>query len=189
MSQPPPHPDRPLLLVAVPTPSAEETHLGQALGRPGASALACYRRRRAAEWTLYQRTLPWRLAAVAFAGVLVGLAVWQAAPALAGWAAALAVLGLGWRLRFRVSPDARNWARGPAGSGAPPASSAAWTVTAGSSSTTWPSPGRAPTSTAMIPGAAVAARSDPNVERPGALRVDLSTGAAAAAGRRPAGRP
>jgi hypothetical protein len=34
----------------------------------------------------------------------------------------------------------------------------------------------------MIPGAAVAVRSDPNVDRPGALRVDLSTGAVAAAG-------
>jgi thioredoxin reductase len=35
-----------------------------------------------------------------------------------------------------------------------------------------------------IPGV----RSDPNIDRPGALRVDLSTGAVAAAGRRPAGR-
>jgi hypothetical protein len=39
-----------------------------------------------------------------------------------------------------------------------------------------------PTSTAMIPSAAVAVRSDPNFDRLGALRVDLSTGAVAAAG-------
>ena len=32
----------------------------------------------------------------------------------------------------------------------------------------------------MIPGAAVVARSDPNIDRPGALRVDLSTGVVAA---------
>jgi hypothetical protein len=47
-------------------------------------------------------------------------------------------------------------------------------------------PGR--TSNAMIPSAAVAVRSDPNIDRPGALRVDLSTAVVAAAWRRPAGR-
>jgi hypothetical protein len=115
MSHPPPVPDRPPTLVAVPTPPPGKTHPGQALGRPGASALAYYRRRRAAEWTLYQRTLPLRLAAAALAGLLAGLTVRQAAPALAGWAAALAAGVVGWRLRFRVSPDARNWARGARG--------------------------------------------------------------------------
>jgi len=116
MSHPPPDPDRPPILIAVPTPPpAGPIHAGEAFGRPGASALAYYRRRRAAEWTLYQRTLPLRIAAVAIAGLLTGLATQQAAPTLAGWAAALVVLGLGWRLRFRVSPDARNWARGARG--------------------------------------------------------------------------
>ena len=113
MSHPPPDPDRPPILVAAPTP--EEIHHGPALSRPGASAHAYYRRRRAAEWTLYQHTLPLRLATVALAGLLAGLTVRQAAPALAGWAATLAAVGLGWRLRFRVSQDARNWARGARG--------------------------------------------------------------------------
>jgi hypothetical protein len=113
MSHPPPDPDRPPILIAVPTPEA--IRLGQALGRPGASALAYYRRRRGAEWTLYQHTLPLRLAAVALASVLAGLTTRHTAPALAGWAAALAAGLVGWRLRFRVSPDARNWARGARG--------------------------------------------------------------------------
>jgi hypothetical protein len=115
MSHPPPDPDRPPLLVAVPTPLPGEIHPGQAVGRPGASALAHYRRRRTAEWTLYQHTLPLRLTAIALAGVLAGLATRQAGTASAGWTAALAVLGLGWRLRFRVSQDTRNWQRGARG--------------------------------------------------------------------------
>jgi hypothetical protein len=115
MYQPSPDPDRPPTLIAAPTPPTAGAHPSQALGRPGASAHAYYRRRRAAEWTLYQRTVPWRLAAVVLAGALAGLAVRQAAPALAGWAAALAAAVLGWRLRFRVSQDARNWARGARG--------------------------------------------------------------------------
>jgi hypothetical protein len=115
MSHPPPDPDRPPILVAVPTPPPGEVHAGATFGCPGASALAYYRRRRAAEWTLYQHTLPLRLAGVALAGVLAGLTTRHTAPALAGWAAALATLGLGWRLRFRVSQDARNWARGARG--------------------------------------------------------------------------
>jgi hypothetical protein len=45
-----------------------------------------------------------------------------------------------------------------------------------------PPRGAGPTSTAMIPGAAAAVRSDPNFDRPDALRVDLSTGVVAAAG-------
>jgi hypothetical protein len=113
MSHPPPDPDRPPTLVAAPTPEA--IHPGQALGRPGASALASYRRRRVAEWTLYQRTLPWRLAAATLASLLTGLATRQAAPALAGWAAALTAALVGWRLRFRISQDARNWQRGARG--------------------------------------------------------------------------
>jgi hypothetical protein len=109
-------PDQPPILVAVPdAPLPGGVSSEGVFGCPGASAFAYYRRQRAAEWTLYQHTLPLRLAAVALAGLLVGLAVRQAGPALAGWAAALAVLGLGWRLRFRVSQDARNWARGARG--------------------------------------------------------------------------
>src|SRR6266508_2789385 len=86
MSHPPSDPDRPPILVAVPTPPRGETRPRHALGRPRA-----------------------------LADVLVGLAVRQAAPALAGWAAVLAAAVVGWRLRFRVSQDARNWQRGARG--------------------------------------------------------------------------
>jgi len=109
-------PDQPPILVAVPdAPLPGGVSSEGVFGCPGASAFAYYRRQRAAEWTLYQHTLPLRLAAVALAGVLVGLATRQADPALAGWAAALTAATVGWRLRFRISQDARNWARGARG--------------------------------------------------------------------------
>jgi hypothetical protein len=114
MSHPPPN--QPPILVAVPDgPPPMQTHPGAALGRPGASALAYYSRRRAAEWTLYRHTLPLRLAAVTLAGVFVGFVTGHAGPALAGWGAALTAVTVGWRLRFRVSQNARNWARGARG--------------------------------------------------------------------------
>jgi Nuclease-related domain len=109
-------PARPPLLLAVPTTASTVGPVsGQAYGNPGASAAAYYRRRRAAEWTLYQRTLPLRLAGVVLAALVAGLAVGQAAPVLAGWAALLAAMLVGWRLRFQVSQDARNWQRGARG--------------------------------------------------------------------------
>jgi hypothetical protein len=116
MRHPPPDPTTPPLLLAVPdTPAAGPVGPGEAFGHPGASAAAYYRRRRAAEWTLYQRTLPLRLAGVALASLVAALAVDQVAPALAGWAGLVAAGLVGWRLRFRVSQDARNWQRGARG--------------------------------------------------------------------------
>jgi hypothetical protein len=116
MHQPPPDPTRPPLLLAVPdTPTAGPVGPGEVFGHPGASAHASYRRRRATEWTLYQRTLPLRLASVALISLVAGLAVDQVAPALAGWAGLVAAGLVGWRLRFRVSQDARNWQRGARG--------------------------------------------------------------------------
>jgi Nuclease-related domain len=116
MHHPPPDPTRPPLLLAVPdTPVAGPVGSGETFGRPGASAYAYYRRRRIAEWTLYQRTLPLRLAGVALSSLLAALAVDQVAPALAGWAGLVAAGLVGWRLRFRVSQDARNWQRGARG--------------------------------------------------------------------------
>jgi len=116
MHHPPPDPTRPPLLLAVPTTTPIIGPVsGQAYGNLGASAIAYYRRRRAAEWTLYQRTLPLRLAGVAVAALVAGLAVGQVAPALVGWAALLAAALVGWRLRFQVSQDARNWQRGARG--------------------------------------------------------------------------
>jgi Nuclease-related domain len=116
MHHPPPDPTRPPLLLAVPdTPAAGPVGPGEAFGHPGASAHACYRRRRAAEWTLYQRTLPLRLAGLALASLVAALAVDKVASPLAGWAGLVAAGLVGWRVRFRVSQDARNWQRGARG--------------------------------------------------------------------------
>jgi hypothetical protein len=116
MHHPPPDPTRPPLLLAVPdTLAAGPVGPGETFGHPGGSAHAYYRRRRAAEWTLYQRTLPLRLAGVALATLVAALAVGQVAPALAPWVALVAAGLVGWRLRFRVSQDARNWQRGARG--------------------------------------------------------------------------
>jgi hypothetical protein len=90
---------------------------GGAHGTPGASAIAQYRRQRAAEWARWTRGLGWRLAACLGAA----LAVWLATgllglPAAARAAAAVLVaVGVGWRLRFRVSAEARAWRHGAAG--------------------------------------------------------------------------
>jgi Nuclease-related domain len=116
MDHPPPDSTRPPLLLAVPdTPTAGPVGPCETFGHPGASAHAHYRRRRAAEWTLYRRTLPLRLAGVALASLVAALAIGQVAPALAGWVGLVAAGLVGWRLRFRVSQDARNWQRGARG--------------------------------------------------------------------------
>ena len=85
------------------------------VGRPGASAQAEYRRRRAAERARWTRGLSWRAAAVLATGVTAGLLGAQAAPDLAGLLAVAVAAGLGWRLRFRPSADIRAWRRGATG--------------------------------------------------------------------------
>jgi hypothetical protein len=85
------------------------------VGRPGASAQAEYRRRRATERASWTRGLPWRAAAVVAAGVATGLLAAQVAPDLAGLLAVAAAAGLGWRLRCRPSADTRAWRRGARG--------------------------------------------------------------------------
>jgi Nuclease-related domain len=85
------------------------------VGRPGASAHAEYRRRRAADRARWTHGLPWRAGAVLAAGVAAGLLGAQVAPDLAGLLAVAVAVGLGWRLRFRVSLDTLAWRRGAAG--------------------------------------------------------------------------
>jgi hypothetical protein len=85
------------------------------VGRPGASAAAEYRRHRTAERARWTHGLPWRVAAVLATGVTAGLLAAQLAPDLAGLLAVAAAAGLGWRLRFRPSPDTLAWRRGAAG--------------------------------------------------------------------------
>jgi hypothetical protein len=85
------------------------------VGRPGASAHAEYRSRRATERAAWTHSLPWRIAAV----LAVGLAAWllaiQIVPRLAALAGLIMAAGLAWRLRFRVSPATVAWRRGAAG--------------------------------------------------------------------------
>jgi hypothetical protein len=85
------------------------------VGRPGASAHAEYRRRRAAELAVWSRGLPWRAAAVLAAGLLAGLLSTHLVPYLTALATAVAVAGLAWQLRFRPSAETRAWRRGAKG--------------------------------------------------------------------------
>jgi hypothetical protein len=66
---PPPPPPPASMVPVLPEPIGRRIIV---FGRPGASATAQYRRRRAAEWTDYLRTLPLRLGAVAAAALLAG---------------------------------------------------------------------------------------------------------------------
>jgi hypothetical protein len=143
------------------------------VGQAGGSAQARWRRARAAEWAAWVRTLPWRAAATLGIGAAGGVLGSMLVPRLSLVLGALAAMAAGWALRFRLTPDAVAWRRGRRGSDAPPASWLRWSGTGGRSCTTWPSLAAGPTSIAMIPGAAVAARSDPNTDRPGALRVGI----------------
>jgi hypothetical protein len=113
-------PDQPAQAVLdhwLPTPArtpATAPYVRGAVGRPGGSAEAEYRRRRAVERAAWARTLPWRLAGILAAGISAGLLAAQVTPRLAGLAGLLVATGLGWRLRFRASPDTSTWRRGAA---------------------------------------------------------------------------
>jgi hypothetical protein len=85
------------------------------VGRPGASAQAEYRRRRAAESAAWVRSLPWRAAVVLAVGLAVGLLVGQLALPLAGPAGLLVGAALAWLLRFHPSIDTLAWRRGVRG--------------------------------------------------------------------------
>jgi hypothetical protein len=96
-------------------PVTVDPERGDAYGTPGASALANYHRRRAAEWARFLRPIPWRLAAVVAAGAVAGTLASSAGPRVAGPAAAVAAGAVGWLLRFRVSADTTAWRRGARG--------------------------------------------------------------------------
>jgi hypothetical protein len=85
------------------------------VGRPGGSAQATWRRLRAAEWAAWTRSLPWRVTAILGIGVGGGVLGSLLAPRLGLVVAALAVVAVGWGLRFRPSADAVAWRRGWAG--------------------------------------------------------------------------
>jgi hypothetical protein len=85
------------------------------VGRPGASAEAEYRRRRAAERGSWTRTLPWRATAVLTAGVAAWLLAAQAVSSPSPVAGMAVAAGLAWMLRFRVSAGTIAWRHGAAG--------------------------------------------------------------------------
>jgi hypothetical protein len=85
------------------------------VGRAGGSAHARWRRLRAAEWAAWTRTLPWRVAAtlgIGVGGTVLGRLL---APRFGLVVGMLAVMAVGWGLRFRPSPDAVAWRRGATG--------------------------------------------------------------------------
>jgi hypothetical protein len=85
------------------------------VGRPGASAHAEYRRRRAAELAAWTHSLPWRIAAVLAIGLAAWLLATQVVSHLSALAGAIVAAGLAWRLRFRPSAATLAWRRGAAG--------------------------------------------------------------------------
>jgi hypothetical protein len=85
------------------------------VGRPGGSAQARWRRLRAAEWTAWTRTLPWRVAVALGIGVGGGVLGSLLASRLGLVLGGLAAVVAGWGLRFRPSRDAVAWRRGAAG--------------------------------------------------------------------------
>jgi hypothetical protein len=99
------HADRPVVAVRVQA----------TVGRPGGSAQARWRRLRAAEWAVWIRTLPWRVAVILGMGTAGGVFGSLLVPRLGLVLAALAATAAGWGLRFRPSIDAVAWRRGAAG--------------------------------------------------------------------------
>jgi hypothetical protein len=85
------------------------------VGRPGASAHAEYRRRRATELAAWTHSLPWRIGAVLAVGLPAGLLATQIDSHLSALAGVTVAAGLAWRLRFRVAAATLAWRRGAAG--------------------------------------------------------------------------
>jgi Nuclease-related domain len=98
-----------------PPPVLPAQHATGSLGHPGRSALTQYRRRRAAELAAWTPSLTWRAPLVLAAGLVVGALADQAGLPRAGLAGLTVAVLVGWRLRFRPSPQARAWQRGAKG--------------------------------------------------------------------------
>src|SRR5215211_7590165 len=114
--EPPRHPlGGPRTPPAATQPVVPAEPVAGSLGRPGRSALAAYRRRRATELAAWTRTLAWRAPLVAAAGLASGLLAAQAGLPPAGLLGVAVAALVGWRLRFRPSEQARSWQRGAHG--------------------------------------------------------------------------
>jgi hypothetical protein len=100
---------------ALPTPAPAAQPVAAAGTRPGASARAEYRRRRAAELNGWTAGLPWRTALVA-AATLAAQQLASHTGLLDPWLAGLVVAAaVAWRLRFRASQPTRAWRDGARG--------------------------------------------------------------------------
>jgi hypothetical protein len=84
-------------------------------GSPGRSALSAYRRRRHEELAAWARSLAWRAPLVAAAGLVGDVLTTQAGLAQGGLVGLAVAALVAWRLRFRVSEQARTWLRGAQG--------------------------------------------------------------------------
>jgi hypothetical protein len=112
---PPGHPHgRPRTPLAV-TPPLVPAEVTGSLGRPGRSALAEYRRRRALELAAWTRSLAWRAPLVAAAGLLGQVLASGAGLPWAGLVGLAVAALVAWRLRFRPSEQVTAWRRGAAG--------------------------------------------------------------------------
>jgi hypothetical protein len=110
-SQRPPLPRPRVVGITSPQPGFLDHH-----GRPGRSAMAEYRRRRATDWQTWKPTLALRIAAVLAAGVTTGLLTAPVASSSLAWLTGLtAAAALAWRLRFRPTGDTLAWRRGAQG--------------------------------------------------------------------------
>jgi hypothetical protein len=110
--------DRPVVAMRVPA----------RVGRPGGSAHARWRQLRAAEWTAWTRTLPWRVAVLLGIGAGGGVPGTLLAPRLGLVLGALAAVAAGWGLGCGSDPaqTPSPGGAGRRGSDAPPASWLRW---------------------------------------------------------------
>jgi hypothetical protein len=110
-SERPPVPRARVVGITSPQPGFLDQH-----GRPGRSAMAEYRRRRATDWQTWKPTLTLRIAAVLAAGVSTGALTAAVAGSRLAWLVGLiAAAALAWRLRFRPTTDTQAWRRGAQG--------------------------------------------------------------------------
>jgi Nuclease-related domain len=84
-------------------------------GSPGRSAMAAYRRHRAIERAGWARSLAWRAPLVAAAGLTGYVVTTEVGLPQAGLVGLAVAALVGWRLRFRLSEQARTWQRGAHG--------------------------------------------------------------------------
>ena len=110
-TQRPPLPRARVVGVTSPQPGFLDQH-----GRPGRSAMAQYRRWRAADWQTWKSTLALRIATILAAGVSTGLLTATVASSSLAWLTGLtAAAALAWPLRFRPTADTLAWRRGAHG--------------------------------------------------------------------------